>query len=97
VRTLVETGALVGETGAYRLGQVDADLSLPDTIQAIIAERIDRLPPSEKQLLQTASVIGTNVPLSLLQIITEQTFDMLEHGLGILQSAEFLYETQLFP
>ena len=53
VRTLVETSALVGESGAYQLGQIDAEISIPNTIQAIIAERIDRLPPSEKQLLQT--------------------------------------------
>jgi len=97
VRTLVETGALVGESGAYRLGQADADVTLPDTIQAIIAERIDRLPPSEKELLQTASVIGTNVPLPLLQTVTDQTLDRLEQELARLQSAEFLYETQLFP
>ena len=97
VRSLVETGALAGDRGAYRFEQKDAAVSLPDTIQAIIAQRIDRLPLAEKQLLQTASVIGTNVPLSLLQIVTERNHQALERGLDTLQSAEFLYETQLFP
>lgn len=97
VRALVETGALTGEAGAYKLGQTDAEITLPETIQSIIAARIDRLPPPEKQLLQTASVIGTSVPLSLLQLITDQSFNTVEQGLDKLQAAEFLYETQLFP
>ena len=41
----------------------------PDTVQAVLAARIDRLPPEEKRLLQTAAVIGHEVPLHLLQVI----------------------------
>ena len=69
VRTLVETGVLVGERGTYRLAQPLASLQVPATVQAVLAARIDRLPPEDKQLLQTAAVIGTEVPLSLLQAI----------------------------
>src|SRR5262249_37180749 len=58
VRTLVETGVLVGERGAYRLAQPLASLHVPATVQAVLAARIDRLPPEEKRLLQTAAVIG---------------------------------------
>ena len=72
VRTLVETGVLVGEPGAYRLAQAASDaLQVPATVQAVLAARIDRLPPEEKRLLQTAAVIGTEVPLPLLQAIAE--------------------------
>ena len=39
-------------------------LPLPATVQAVLAARIDRLPPEEKALLQTAAVIGTEVPLA---------------------------------
>ena len=67
VRTLVETGVLVGERGAYRLAQALASLQVPATVQAVLTARIDRLPPEEKRLLQTAAVIGTEVPLALLQ------------------------------
>src|SRR5215831_8823119 len=63
VRTLVEIGVLVGESGAYRLAQALASIQVPATVQAVLAARIDRLPPEEKRLLQTAAVIGTEVPL----------------------------------
>src|SRR5262249_25988239 len=63
VRTLVETGVLVGEPGASRLAKPFDSLQVPATVQAVLAARIDRLPPEEKRLLQTAAVMGTEVPL----------------------------------
>ena len=97
VRTLVETGVLVGERGAYRLTQPLADLQVPATVHAVLAARIDRLPAEDKRLLQTAAVIGTEIPLPLLQAIAELPEDALHHALAHLQAAEFLYETRLFP
>ena len=97
VRTLVETGALAGERGAYRLTRPVETLQVPATVQTILAARIDRLPPEEKQLLQAASVIGKDVPYALLAAIAEQPEETLRRGLAHLQEAEFLYETQLFP
>jgi tetratricopeptide (TPR) repeat protein len=97
VRTLVETGMLVGAPGAYRLAQPLASLQMPATVQAVLAARIDRLPPEEKHVLQTAAVIGNEIPLSLLQAIAELPEADLHHGLAHLQAAEFLYETRLFP
>src|SRR5262245_16045344 len=67
VRALAETGSLVGERGAYRLEHALQSLQVPATVQAVLAARIDRLPPEDKRLLQTAAVIGMEVPLSLLQ------------------------------
>ena len=97
VRTLVETGALAGERGAYRLTRPVEALQVPATVQTILAARIDRLPAEEKQLLQAASVIGKHVPYALLAAIAEQPEEALRRGLAHLQEAEFLYETQLFP
>jgi predicted ATPase/class 3 adenylate cyclase len=97
VRTLVETGVLVGEPGAYRLAQSLPTIQVPATVQAVLAARIDRLPPEEKQLLQAAAVIGTEVPLPLLQAIAELPEAALHRGLANLQATEFLYETRLFP
>jgi tetratricopeptide (TPR) repeat protein len=97
VRTLVETGVLVGEPGAYRLVQALPTIQVPATVHAVLAARIDRLPPEEKHLLQTAAVIGTEVPLPLLQAIAELPEAAVHHGLTHLQAAEFLYETRLFP
>jgi tetratricopeptide (TPR) repeat protein len=97
VRTLVETGVLVGEPGACRLAQALPTVQVPATVQAVLAARIDRLPPEDKRLLQTAAVIGTEVPSPLLQAIAEVPADGVHRGLAHLQAAEFLYETRLFP
>jgi class 3 adenylate cyclase/tetratricopeptide (TPR) repeat protein len=97
VRTLVETGVLVGEPGAYSPGQVLPTIQVPATVQAVLAARIDRLPPEEKRLLQTAAVIGYEVPLPLVQGIAALPEADLHRGLAHLQAAEFLYETRLFP
>jgi class 3 adenylate cyclase/tetratricopeptide (TPR) repeat protein len=97
VRALEETRVLVGERGAYRLAQPVESLRVPATVQAILAARIDRLLPEEKHLLQTAAVIGTEVPWPLLQAIADAPDEALHRGLAHLQAAEFLYETSLFP
>jgi tetratricopeptide (TPR) repeat protein len=97
IRTLVETGALTGERGAYRLTRPIQAIEVPATVQVILAARIDRLPPADKQLLQTASVVGKDVPLVLLQAVAEAAEEEVQQGLTHLQAAEFLYETRLFP
>src|SRR5262249_48196893 len=97
VRALVETGVLAGAPGSYRLVQPLQGLQVPATVQAVLAARIDRLPPEEKRLLQTAAVIGTEVPFALLQVIAKASEAALHRGLAHLQAAEFLYETHLFP
>jgi class 3 adenylate cyclase/tetratricopeptide (TPR) repeat protein len=97
VRALVETGVLVVERRAYRLAKPLVSLQVPATVQAVLAARIDRLPPDEKRLLQAAAVIGTHVPLALLQAIAEVPEEPPHRGLTHLQAAEFLYKTRLFP
>jgi predicted ATPase len=97
VRTLMETQALVGERGAYRLAQSLPTIQVPITVQAVLAARIDRLPSEEKRLLQTAATIGTEVPFPLLHALGEVPEEALHRGLAHLQAAEFLYETHLFP
>ncbi len=97
VRALVETDILVGEPGDYRLTQALPTIQVPATVQAVLAARIDRLPPEEKQRLQAAAVIGTEVPLPLLEAIAKLPEAAVHSGLAHLQAAEFLYETRLFP
>jgi class 3 adenylate cyclase/tetratricopeptide (TPR) repeat protein len=97
MRTLVETGVLVGESGAYRLAQALPTIQMPATVQAVLAARIDRLPAEAKHLLQTAAVIGHEVPLAVLQAIADGAEEALHRSLTQLQGAEFLYETRLFP
>jgi tetratricopeptide (TPR) repeat protein len=97
VRSLVDEGALVGDRGAYQLVKPPEIVHVPPTVQAILAARIDRLPPEDKALLQTASVVGNYVPVAVLAGVAGTAADALAEGLGRLQAAEFLYETSLFP
>jgi class 3 adenylate cyclase/tetratricopeptide (TPR) repeat protein len=97
IRALVETQVLDGERGAYRLTKPLERIQVPATVQAILAARIDRLPLEEKQLLQSAAVIGREIAFPLLQAIAELPEDALRRGLAHLQKAEFLYETRLYP
>ncbi|MGH8067252.1 MAG: sigma 54-interacting transcriptional regulator [Candidatus Entotheonellia bacterium] len=78
---------------AYTLlehGGQSSALTVPDTIQAVIAARIDRLPPDERHLLQAAAVIGKTVSFPLLQAMTALPEETLSRRLAHLQAAEFL-------
>lgn len=97
VRALVDTGALKGHPGDYRLARDIGDLDVPASVQAVLAARIDRLEPHQKDVLQTASVIGRNVPEPLLQAITGLPEGELGEILTQLQAAEFVYETRIVP
>ena len=78
-------------------GGPPAPLAVPETIEAVLAARIDRLPPEEKRLLQTTAVIGMAVSVPLLQAVTTLATAELHTHLGHLQTAEFLYETGRLP
>ena len=67
--------------------------TVPDTVQAVLLARIDRLPATAKRLLQTAAVIGKDVASPLLQAVAEVPEEAMQRDLGHLQAAEFLYET----
>ena len=97
VRMLAESLVLAGVRGAYRLVKPFQTIRVPATVQAVLAARIDRLPAEDKHLLQTAAVIGKQVPLALLQAVADQPADPLRRGLAHLQAAEFLYDMGLFP
>jgi class 3 adenylate cyclase/tetratricopeptide (TPR) repeat protein len=97
VRALAESQVLVGEPGAYRLARAPLTMQVPATVQAVLAARMDRLPTEDKILLQTAAVIGKDVPFALLQAIAEIPEEALRGALTHLQAAEFLYEASLFP
>jgi class 3 adenylate cyclase/tetratricopeptide (TPR) repeat protein len=97
VRTLVETKAIEGKSGSYRLTRPIETIRVPSTVQVILASRIDRLSLEEKHLLQLAAVIGRRVPFSLLRAVADLPDDALRGGLEHLQAAEFVFETGLFP
>jgi class 3 adenylate cyclase/tetratricopeptide (TPR) repeat protein len=96
VQVLLDEGALV-RNGDVKLTKSLNQLKIPPTVQAILAARIDRLAPEDKQLLQAASVIGKDVPWAVLVETAEQPEDAIRRGLGRLQAAELVYETRMFP
>src|SRR5262249_7416727 len=78
-------------------GTPHLSLALPDTVHAVLTARMDRLSPVAKRVLQTAAVIGKEVPFSLLAAITKLSKEALSQSLAQLQTAELLHETSLVP
>jgi class 3 adenylate cyclase/tetratricopeptide (TPR) repeat protein len=97
VQALVETGAVAGTRGAYRLVAPAEEVGLPATVQSVLAARIDRLPEREKQVLQAASVIGKTFSEPILRRAADLGDENLPAALHALTTAEFLYEEALYP
>ncbi len=103
VQTLIESGKLQGSAGEYRLTAPVETLDVPASVQAVLAARIDRLAERDKQVLQTAAVIGKEFsePV-LLQVLADLAprdawpAD-LAAALRSLAQAEFVYEQALYP
>ncbi|WP_262031230.1 ATP-binding protein [Microvirga sp. Mcv34] len=72
IHSLIESEVLMGKPGDYRLGGEIGDNPLPVTLQAVIGERIDRLSPFDRTILQMASVIGKEVPFAVLEAVSAQ-------------------------
>jgi class 3 adenylate cyclase len=94
VRSLVESGGLRGEPGAYELSS-DLDTSMsaelvPASLQALLASRIDRLNDRPKEVLQLAAVTGRHFDRALLQQILELSSDELDRCLDTLRTAHFI-------
>jgi adenylate cyclase len=97
VRSLLESRQLEGARGKYRLIAPVARITVPETVQAILAARVDRLPERQKLILQTASVIGRKFAAPILAAVAELPGNDLAETLRALQDAEFLYEQALYP
>ena len=93
VRTLVESGALRLRTGGYELTRQIPEIRIPETVQLVIAARIDSLSPGRKALLQVAAVIGSNIPIMLLREVAGLSDTELQRLLTDLKAAQFVYET----
>ncbi|HZI39935.1 MAG TPA: adenylate/guanylate cyclase domain-containing protein, partial [Acidimicrobiia bacterium] len=90
VRSLAEDGILEGDHGAFRLARTLDEVRIPDTVRAVLEARIDRLQPTEKELLQLASVIGNVTSERLLRQVTSLPDAELEASLAALVNGRFL-------
>ncbi len=97
VKSLVESGQLVGTRGRYRIAAQVETLDVPATVQAVLAARIDRLPEREKQVLQAASVIGREFSLPVLAQTAQLPAVELAAALAQLRAAELVFEQSLYP
>jgi tetratricopeptide (TPR) repeat protein len=97
VKGLVDKGSLTGEKGAYRLARSVDEVTIPPTVQAVLAARIDRLPGHEKAVLQSAAVIGNHFPETVLRHAMRLSGPELEDALRALSAAEFIYEESPYP
>ncbi|NNL75091.1 MAG: AAA family ATPase, partial [Desulfobacterales bacterium] len=95
-KTLLENGSIKKTDHQYILSVRPSDVHVPDSVQGIIAARMDRLEDQIKRTMQVASVIGRDFAYRILQIITG-TKEELKSYLLNLQNLEFIYEKSLFP
>jgi class 3 adenylate cyclase/tetratricopeptide (TPR) repeat protein len=97
LRSLVESGVLAGEPGAYKLvGPLDETV-VPPTVQAVVAARVDRLGEREKSVLQTAAVIGPEIPRRVLEQVSGLPAYELDAALRQLIESDFLVERTVYP
>lgn len=94
VRDLAGSGVLTGSRGDYRLTHDVGEISVPATVQAVLAARIDRLPTEAKSILNAAAVIGTRFDLETLSTLLP---DAQPSGLADLVSAELIDQTEFVP
>lgn len=97
IRELVETGALAGETGSLKLARQIGDLTVPATVQAVLAARIDRLSPTAKSTLGAASAIGSEFREDVLAAVTALDPGELDAVLSELTRGEFIDVSRMFP
>jgi adenylate cyclase len=97
VRSFAESGALEGRRGAYRLVRPVEELAIPQTVQTLLAARIDPLPEPAKSVLHTAAVLGREFPQNLLARIVELPGNQLTAALSLLREAGFIYPISPAP
>ena len=97
IRSLAEDGVLEGTRGAYRLARPVEEVTIPATVHTVLAARIDRLQEREKQVLQTAAVVGKEFPESILTRVTDLPDIELGESLRALTAAEFIHEAAIYP
>ena len=91
VQSLFDDGTLV-RNGAVRLARPLSGARIPPSVQSVLAARIDRLTPEEKELLQTMAVIGREFSRELVCRVAAKPEEEIDCALGQLRLAEFIYE-----
>ena len=93
---LLENGSIHRKDSQYVLTRKASEIDVPESIQGIVAARMDRLEENLKRIMQVASVIGREFAFRILQTIMGMRQELKSHLLN-LQGLEFIYEKSLFP
>jgi tetratricopeptide (TPR) repeat protein len=96
VQVLFDDGVLVRD-GEVSIAKPLTSIAIPSTVKGILAARIDKLAPADKDLLQSLAVIGKEFPIGLVRRVVGKTDDELAPMLSNLQASEFIYEQPAFP
>ncbi len=90
VRMLIDRGLLRLEDGEYHPTGAIGELEVPETLHALIAARLDGLPPEERSVLQDAAVLGKSFMVPGLASLTGRSEEELGPILTSLLRKEFL-------
>lgn len=90
VRSIVQGSAFVRDGAANGPQFEFIDEALPQTVQAVVAARIDRLNAAQKKLLQICAIVGKEVPLEILEDVARREVEDLGAALRELCRLEFL-------
>jgi predicted ATPase len=72
IRMLIDRGAIHREGDRWLANPEIADVEIPDTLQGLLLERIDRLPQESRRTLRVASVIGRQFGVTILERLLEE-------------------------
>ncbi len=97
IRSLIESGAVAGEPGQYRRMQDISEIQIPESVQAVIAARVDRLDPDQKRILQCAAAVGRRISVELLRDLGGWSDEEYHELLRSLQAAELIFQRTVFP
>ena len=90
VRSLVDRDIVQPIEGAYRLVRDVGELSVPDSLHALLAARLDALPPDVRALVADAAVLGTSFPAEAVVAVSDQPEEAVRTGLAELLRREVL-------
>ncbi len=88
VRMLRDQGLLVRDGGGWRM--IGEPQQLPESVQAIIAARLDTLTDAERMFIQDASVVGRTAWLGALAAIADRPPRVLDDLLHTLERKQLL-------
>jgi len=97
VRSVIESGVLVGTFGRYQLREPNPEINIPPSAEALIAARIDGLAPEVKALIQTTAVVGSETTIELLQKVSALDEAEFRRRLAVARDSGLMFEVQLFP